>query len=66
MFEQEFLQDLEPYILENFAVSSDRKDTGVCGLSMGGMEALHLGLPLKIILIILDLFQRHRHWIKVY
>lgn len=47
MFEQEFLQDLEPYILENFAVSSDRKDTGVCGLSMGGMEALHLGFAIK-------------------
>ena len=47
MFEQEFLQDLEPYILENFAVSSDGKDTGVRGLSMGGMEALHLGFAIK-------------------
>lgn len=47
LFEQEFLQDLEPYILKNFSVSSDRKDTGVCGLSMGGMEALHLGFSIK-------------------
>lgn len=47
LFEQEFLQDLEPYILKNYSVSSDRKDTGVCGLSMGGMEALHLGFSIK-------------------
>ena len=47
MFEQEFVQDLEPYILKNYSVSSERKDTGVCGLSMGGMEALHLGFALK-------------------
>lgn len=47
LFEEEFCQDLEPYILSNFSVSSDRKDTGVCGLSMGGMEALHLGFSLK-------------------
>ncbi len=47
MFEKEFLQDLEPYILKNYSVSSDRRDTGVCGLSMGGMEALHLGFSIK-------------------
>lgn len=47
MFEEEFVKDLEPYILANYNVSSDRKDTGVCGLSMGGMEALHLGFTLK-------------------
>lgn len=47
LFEQEFIKDLEPYILENYSASSDRKDTGVCGLSMGGMEALHLGFSLK-------------------
>lgn len=47
LFEQEFLKDLEPYILNNYSVSSERKDTGVCGLSMGGMEALHLGFSIK-------------------
>lgn len=47
LFEEEFLKDLEPYILKNYNVSSDRKDTGVCGLSMGGMEALHLGFAIK-------------------
>lgn len=47
LFEQEFLKDLEPYILKNYAVSSKRENTGVCGLSMGGMEALHLGFSIK-------------------
>lgn len=47
MFEEEFLKDLEPYVLKNYSVSADRKDTGVCGLSMGGMEALHLGFSIK-------------------
>lgn len=65
MFEQEFLQDLEPYILENFAVSSDGKDTGVCGLSMGAGRHYIYDLPLKIILLYWS-FQPHRHWIKVY
>ncbi len=47
LFEEEFLQDLEPYIRTHYSVSEDRKDTGVCGLSMGGMEALHLGFSIK-------------------
>lgn len=46
-FEEEFLKDLEPYILQNYSVSPEREDTGVCGLSMGGMEALHLGFAIK-------------------
>lgn len=37
-FEDEFIKDLEPYVLANYGVSSEREDTGVCGLSMGGME----------------------------
>ncbi len=47
VFNQEFLQDLEPYILENYSVSSKPEDTGICGLSMGGMEALDLGFSIK-------------------
>lgn len=47
IFIDEFTQDLEPYILKNYSVSEDRKDTGVCGLSMGGMEALELGFSLQ-------------------
>ncbi len=47
VFEQEFLQDLEPYIQENYSISTKPEDTGVCGLSMGGMEALDLGFSIK-------------------
>lgn len=47
VFVDEFTEDLEPYILENYSVSDKREDTGVCGLSMGGMEALALGFSLQ-------------------
>lgn len=47
IFIDEFTKDLEPYILENYFVSDKREDTGVCGLSMGGMEALQLGFSLQ-------------------
>lgn len=47
LFEKEFIQDLEPYVLAHYGVSSKREDTGVCGLSMGGMEALRLGFAIK-------------------
>lgn len=47
IFEKEFLNDLEPYIQKNYPVSVKREDTGVCGLSMGGMEALRLGFAIK-------------------
>lgn len=47
VFNQEFSQDLEPYILENYSVSNKPEDTGICGLSMGGMEALDLGFSIK-------------------
>lgn len=42
-FVEEFETDLAPYIKENYSVSDAREDTAVCGLSMGGMEALRLG-----------------------
>lgn len=47
VFVDEFTQDLEPFILDHYSVSKDRMDTGVCGLSMGGMEALELGFTLQ-------------------
>lgn len=46
-FEQEFLQDLEPYIKAHYSISAKAEDTGVCGLSMGGMEALSLGFSIR-------------------
>ncbi|MCR5623776.1 MAG: Ig-like domain-containing protein [Lachnospiraceae bacterium] len=47
IFEEEFTKDLEPFILDKYAVSDKPEDTGVCGLSMGGMEALRLGFKIK-------------------
>lgn len=46
-FETEFSTDLKPYIYKNYAVSKDKKYTAICGLSMGGMEALCTGFTLK-------------------
>lgn len=46
-FEAEFSTDLKPYIYKNYAVSKDKKYTAICGLSMGGMEALCTGFTLK-------------------
>lgn len=42
-FVEEFKTDLEPYIKDNYSVSEKWEDTAICGLSMGGMEALRLG-----------------------
>ena len=42
-FDAEFTTDLQPYIQSHYSVSTDRKETALCGLSMGGMEALSLG-----------------------
>ncbi len=47
MFEEEFTKDLEPYIIENYSVSTKPENTGICGLSMGGAEALTIGFDLK-------------------
>lgn len=46
-FPEEFQKDLEPYVLSTYPVSSDRGNTAVCGLSMGGMEALSIGFTLR-------------------
>lgn len=45
-FKEEFTQDLEPYIRSHYSVSEKREETAVCGLSMGGMEALILGFSM--------------------
>lgn len=46
-FQEEFTKDLEPFIRSNYSVSTKREETAVCGLSMGGMEALTLGFGIK-------------------
>lgn len=42
-FVEEFKTDLHPYLVKYYHVSEDREDTAICGLSMGGMEALRVG-----------------------
>lgn len=42
-FVKEFKDDLAPYIKSEYSISDNREDTAICGLSMGGMEALRLG-----------------------
>ncbi len=42
-FTQVFSKSLRPYVNEYYSVSTDRDKTAVCGLSMGGMEALKIG-----------------------
>lgn len=42
-FDAEFTTDLQPYIQSHYSISTDRSKTALCGLSMGGMEALSLG-----------------------
>lgn len=42
-----FVNDLEkclmPYINKNYSTLTDRKNTAICGFSMGGREALYIG-----------------------
>ena len=43
-FEKDLIEDVIPYIQERYRVSSDRKDRAIAGLSMGGGQALTVGL----------------------
>jgi enterochelin esterase-like enzyme len=43
-FENELLKDIIPYIESNYSVVSDREHRAVTGLSMGGGQALNIGL----------------------
>lgn len=42
-FEEEWKQDLWPYLSSHYPLLDNREAHAVCGLSMGGMEALRLG-----------------------
>ena len=42
-FVEEFEKDLHPYINKYYHASKDRENIAICGLSMGGMEALRVG-----------------------
>lgn len=42
-FVEEFKKDLHPYMNQYYHVSKNRDNIAICGLSMGGMEALRVG-----------------------
>lgn len=43
-FEKDLLEDLIPYIENNYNVYNDRKNRAIAGLSMGGGQSLNFGL----------------------
>jgi uncharacterized repeat protein (TIGR02543 family) len=43
-FINDLLTDLIPYIEANYSVSKEREGRAVAGLSMGGMESIHIGV----------------------
>jgi enterochelin esterase family protein len=43
-FEKDLIEDVAPYVRKNYHVSSNRKDRAIAGLSMGGGQALSVGL----------------------
>lgn len=43
-FEQDLLNDLIPYVEENYPVLTDRENRAIAGLSMGGGQSLNFGL----------------------
>lgn len=43
-FINELVNDLMPYVESHYSVLTGRKNTAVCGFSMGGRESLYIGL----------------------
>lgn len=43
-FEEDLFQNLIPFIEKTYSVYTDRAHRGICGLSMGGGQALNIGL----------------------
>ncbi len=44
-FVNEFNADIAPYIAKNYRVLTDRADTAIAGLSMGGSQTLQIAVP---------------------
>lgn len=44
-FVNDFVNDVMPYVQKNYRVLTDRANTAVAGLSMGGNHALHVAIP---------------------
>lgn len=43
-FEKDLIEDVVPYIQDNYRVGTDRKERAIAGLSMGGGQSLTVGL----------------------
>lgn len=46
-FINDLRDDLMPYLQENFPIAQGRENTAIAGLSMGGREALYIGLTMQ-------------------
>ena len=44
-FVNDFVKDVMPYVERNYRVLTDRPNTAIAGLSMGGMQALEVAIP---------------------
>lgn len=44
-FTQDFVNDIMPFIENNYRVKSSRESRALAGLSMGGMQTLNIGVP---------------------
>jgi enterochelin esterase-like enzyme len=44
-FVKDFVGDVMPYVEKNYRVLTDRSNTAIAGLSMGGNHALQVGIP---------------------
>ncbi len=44
-FAKDFVADVMPYVEKNYRVLTDRNNTAIAGLSMGGNQALQVGVP---------------------
>jgi enterochelin esterase-like enzyme len=43
-FEKDLIDDVIPFVQERYRISTDKKDSAIAGLSMGGAQALTIGL----------------------
>lgn len=43
-FKNDLINDLMPYIKENYSIAEGRENTAIAGLSMGGRTALYIGI----------------------
>ncbi len=46
-FREEYIQDLRPFLKENYKIAEGRENTAVAGFSMGGREALYFGFGMQ-------------------